>query len=47
MLGLLDGTTQLKDATAARDRGATVARMLPAPSHLTEKSDSSVKWRPK
>ena len=42
MLGLLDGATQLKDATAARYR----VRLLAAPSHLTERSDSSVNWRP-
>ena len=46
MLRLLDGATQLKDATAGTRPGATVARMLAAPSHLTERSVSSVNWRP-
>jgi hypothetical protein len=38
MLGLLDGATQLKGRNGGTRPGATVARMLVAPSHPTERS---------
>jgi hypothetical protein len=44
MLGLLDGATQLKGRNGGTRSGATVARTLAAPSHLTERSGSSVNW---
>jgi hypothetical protein len=45
MLRLLDGAAQLKDASG-HVTGATGARMLATPSHLTERSVSLVNWRP-
>jgi uncharacterized caspase-like protein len=46
MLGLLDGATQLKDATAARDRLRQWRECWQRPSRVTERSGSWVDWRP-
>ena len=45
MLRLLDGATQLKDASG-HVTGATALRMLATPRHLTERSVTLVNWRP-